>query len=392
MFSNMADSSKAGFMVALSTNASACVEISANFRNQRIFCLMSCLERSMVSLVSISYAQRLSTPATGVGLPYTSWPSRPLRLCTGLVEARIVRLPWRASCKAVTPAITVLPTPPLPPKKVNLNLGCAAMYSSKECVISPMAPSLCSVAVHDAGQFFDHLQPGDVPFHLGDVADHLLAEGAPDLVKIAALHLEPILQVWGNVLAGQLRRQDSVDDIAGDRYLEFCEQLCRLLRVEDDHLLGHYNEVERGLLLVGQDVRRLVDAGLDIPQFIEDLVFLGGLFALQTGDHLLVLAHLLAELGDAVDPLVVHLGHGQVIERVPQRHQVVDVIVVIALDDDIDDGIEDGRLFHGRLGRSGLNVILDFVRHLVEAVHIEDLLADLLLVFLDVGVGVDLLS
>src|SRR5947209_14508294 len=52
----MADSSNAGFIVADSTNASAWAEISANLRNQRIFCLMSCLARSMLSFVSISYA------------------------------------------------------------------------------------------------------------------------------------------------------------------------------------------------------------------------------------------------------------------------------------------------------------------------------------------------
>jgi len=54
MFSNMADSSKAGFMVADSTKASACVRISANLRNQLTFSLISFLDFSMVSLVSIS--------------------------------------------------------------------------------------------------------------------------------------------------------------------------------------------------------------------------------------------------------------------------------------------------------------------------------------------------
>ena len=54
MFSNIADSSKAGFIVADSTNSSALVEISANFRNHWIFSRILCLERSMVSLVSIS--------------------------------------------------------------------------------------------------------------------------------------------------------------------------------------------------------------------------------------------------------------------------------------------------------------------------------------------------
>ena len=54
MFSNMADSSKAGFMVADSTKSSALVVMSANLRNHWILSRISCLERSMVSLVSIS--------------------------------------------------------------------------------------------------------------------------------------------------------------------------------------------------------------------------------------------------------------------------------------------------------------------------------------------------
>ena len=54
MFSNMADSSKAGFMVADSTNSSALVLMSAKRRNQLIFSRISLLDRSMVSRVSIS--------------------------------------------------------------------------------------------------------------------------------------------------------------------------------------------------------------------------------------------------------------------------------------------------------------------------------------------------
>ena len=117
MFSNMADSSKAGFMVAVSMNSSALPRISANLRNQSIFSRISTLERSIVSLVSISNAVRLATPVTGTGRPKTSWSSIPERLWTGLVEASRVCLPIRASPTAAAPARTVLPTPPLPPKK-----------------------------------------------------------------------------------------------------------------------------------------------------------------------------------------------------------------------------------------------------------------------------------
>ena len=54
MFSNIADSSNAGFIVADSTKSSALVEMSANFRNHWIFSRISRFERSIVSRVSIS--------------------------------------------------------------------------------------------------------------------------------------------------------------------------------------------------------------------------------------------------------------------------------------------------------------------------------------------------
>jgi hypothetical protein len=116
MFSNMADSSKAGFIVAASTNSSALVEISANFRNHWIFSRISRFERSIASRVSISNAHRLSIPLTAVALPNTSCPSRPDSEWTGLVDASRTRLPERARWTALTPAMTVFPTPPLPPK------------------------------------------------------------------------------------------------------------------------------------------------------------------------------------------------------------------------------------------------------------------------------------
>jgi hypothetical protein len=75
MFSNIADSSNAGFIVADSTKSSALVEMSANFRNHWIFSLISVFERSIVSRVSISYAQKLGTPLIAVWLPETSWPA-----------------------------------------------------------------------------------------------------------------------------------------------------------------------------------------------------------------------------------------------------------------------------------------------------------------------------
>jgi hypothetical protein len=125
MFSNIADSSNAGFIVADSTKSSALVVMSANLRNQRIFSRISSLLRSMLCRVSISQPQRLDTPSTATCLPSISWPNRVVRLCTGLVDTSSVRRPCRASPMAAAPAKTVLPTPPLPPKKKYFSVGCS---------------------------------------------------------------------------------------------------------------------------------------------------------------------------------------------------------------------------------------------------------------------------
>ncbi len=60
-------------------------------------------------------------------LPKTSFSRRLERLWTGLVEASSVRLPCLAAHRAAAPAMTVLPTPPLPPKKMYLSFGCSCM-------------------------------------------------------------------------------------------------------------------------------------------------------------------------------------------------------------------------------------------------------------------------
>ena len=75
-----------------------------------------------------------------------------------------------------------------------------------------------------------------------------------------------------------------------------------------------------------------------------------------------------------------------------ERHQVVDVVVVVAADHDVHHRVEDRRFLHGGLGRGRLDVLLDLVRHLLHPVHVQDLLTDLALVLMDVAVSVDLLG
>src|SRR2546427_2172483 len=169
------------------------------------------------------------------------------------------------------------------------------------------------------------------------------------------------------------------------------EEMIRLLGIEEDHLLRHHDEEEGGPRLVRQDPGGGVDPVLDVGQLGQDLVLLHRFLTPHRRGHLVVLAHVFAELGDLVDPLVVHLRHRQVVERVAERHQIVDVVVVVAPDDDVDDGVEDRALLHRGLRRGGRDVVVDLLRHLLEPVHVEDLLPDLLLVVLDPPVGVDLL-
>jgi len=75
-----------------------------------------------------------------------------------------------------------------------------------------------------------------------------------------------------------------------------------------------------------------------------------------------------------------------------QRHQVVDIIVVVGADHNIHNSVKDGALLHGWLGSGGLDIILDLFRHLLQAVHVQDLLPDFILVFLDSLVSIDLLG
>ena len=128
MFSNIADSSKAGFIVADSTKSSALVVMSANLRNQFIFLRISFLDRSMVSLVSISKAKQFASSQTTAAFPKTSFSRSEERLWTGLVDARSVFFPCLAAHSAAVPAMTVLPTPPLPPKKMYFIRGWSFRY------------------------------------------------------------------------------------------------------------------------------------------------------------------------------------------------------------------------------------------------------------------------
>jgi hypothetical protein len=259
-------------------------------------------------------------------------------------------------------------------------------WASKKPRIDP------DIAVHDPGQLLDHLQAGDVTLQLGDAGQHLIAEAPVDLPEVAFLHLDAVLQIRRHAVAHrQVLREHAVHDVAADGHVEAGEHLGGLAGVDEDHLLGDQHEEERGLLPVGEDAGGRVDPLPDVLQLAQDQVLLELLVAPDPRRHLLVLPHLLAEVGDLADPLVVHLGHRQVVEGVAEGDQVVDVVVVVALDDDVDDRVEDRALLHRRLGAGGLDVVLDLVGHLVQRVHVEDLLADLVLVVLDAAVGVDLL-
>jgi hypothetical protein len=127
-------------------------------------------------------------------------------------------------------------------------------------------------------------------------------------------------------------------------------------------------------------------------QLLQDLILLALLLAPEPAHHLLVLPHLLPQLGDFVDPLVVDLGHRQVVERLTEGNEIVNVVVVVALHDHVHDGVEHCALLHRRLRARRLDVVLDLLRHCWHPVHVQDFLPDFLLVFPNVAVRVDLLG
>ncbi len=75
-----------------------------------------------------------------------------------------------------------------------------------------------------------------------------------------------------------------------------------------------------------------------------------------------------------------------------QRNQVIDVVVIFSTDHDIDHRIKNGAFFHGWFGSGGLNIVFNFFRHFLQAVHISDLLADFILIIFDAPVGIDFLG
>ncbi len=207
------------------------------------------------------------------------------------------------------------------------------------------------------------------------------------------LHGDPVLEILGDVLILELRGQDPVDDVAGERHVELGEEFRRLERVADDHLLRGEDEEEGRHFLVGEDPRGLIDPLLDVEEFVQDGVLVELLLvSADYRGHLVVLPHLLPEPRDIVDPAVVDRGHAEVIERMAQGDQIVDVVVVPSLDNDVHHLVEDRALLHRRLRRRRLDVAFDLLRDFVHPVHVEDLLADLLLVRLHPLVRVDLLG
>ncbi len=205
------------------------------------------------------------------------------------------------------------------------------------------------------------------------------------------LHLDAVAQILGDVLAQQLRRKDPVDHVAGDGHVEPTEQLGRLQRVQDHQLLRDQHEEEGRAAAVGEDAGGHVDPLPDILELLQDAVLLG-LLAADAGHHLFILPHLLPQLRDLGDPLIVDLGHAEVIQSMPQGDQVVNVVVVAALHHNVHHGVEDGALLHRRLGGGRLDVVLDLRGHLIQAIHVQDLAPDLLLILLDPAISVDLLG
>ncbi len=75
-----------------------------------------------------------------------------------------------------------------------------------------------------------------------------------------------------------------------------------------------------------------------------------------------------------------------------EGNQIVDVIIILSFHHNIDNGIEYGAFFHGRFGRGCVDIMLDFLRDPIHPIHVDNLLADLFLIFLDPLIRINLLS
>lgn len=73
----------------------------------------------MLPLGSISMALRFSKPSTKRASLPNFWLKASLRLCAGSVEMSRTERRTRASCMAREHEVVVLPTPPLPPTKIQ---------------------------------------------------------------------------------------------------------------------------------------------------------------------------------------------------------------------------------------------------------------------------------
>ena len=89
------------------------------------------LSRScMLPLGSISMALRFVKPSMSLASLPNFWLKASLRLCAGSVEMRRTDLRTRASWMAREQEVVVLPTPPLPPTKIQRRVFCCIMDSS----------------------------------------------------------------------------------------------------------------------------------------------------------------------------------------------------------------------------------------------------------------------
>lgn len=78
------------------------------------------MERLFWSILeSISMAKRLGTPSMAVGSLSTFWSKQSDRLWAGSVEMISTYLPCSARRVAMEEEVVVLPTPPLPPTKIQ---------------------------------------------------------------------------------------------------------------------------------------------------------------------------------------------------------------------------------------------------------------------------------
>ena len=187
--------------------------------------------------------------------------------------------------------------------------------------------------IHDMGQLLDHRQAGDVALQLGHVGRRTGRRTSSAISRhVLLLHARCGCAGSPECSAGASSSRDhAVDDVAGNGHVNSAKSSAAFFV---SMMIISSGTTTKKKAVFSLSVRICDEALMRCLMYCSSVRILSSSVSFSrfmTDGDLVVLAHLLAQVGDLVDPLVVDLGHLQVVERVAEGDQVVDVVVVVAL-------------------------------------------------------------